>query len=104
MLSNLFMFNYFHFTKFENSQSRTFSTYKINPTKLESYSLVPYGSNLSSNVGYPKFNKLTSGQIFLPPHIKGAVIGLILSDAWISFSNAGSKNARLGFKQTFPAH
>jgi hypothetical protein len=75
-----------NFTNFENSQSRVFSTYKINPIKLESCSLVPYGSNLSSNVGIPKFNKLTSSQIYFPPHIKGVVVGLILSDAWISFS------------------
>lgn len=71
---------------------------------LNSNSLVIYGSNLSSNVGYPRFNKLTSSLIFLPPYIKGVVIGLLLSDGWIAFSSAGSKNARLGFKQSFPAN
>lgn len=69
-----------------------------------SNSLVVYGSNLSSNVGYPRYNKLISSQINLPPHLKGVVIGLILSDGWISFSSVESKNARLGFKQSFPLH
>jgi hypothetical protein len=36
----------------------------------------------------------------LPPHIRGILIGLLLSDAWLSFSNRAAKNAILGFEQS----
>lgn len=31
---------------------------------------------------------------------KGIIVGLLLSDGWLGFSNQRSKNARLGFKQS----
>jgi len=36
----------------------------------------------------------------LPTHIKGIMVGLLLSDAWARFESTKSKNALLGFKQS----
>jgi hypothetical protein len=36
----------------------------------------------------------------LPPYVKGILVGLILSDAWLQFASLTNKTpARLGFKQ-----
>jgi len=68
----------------------------------EGTELVVYGTNLASSVGLPQFNKMVMSMISLPPMIKGMVIGLLLGDAWVIFGNAKlSKNARLGFAQSF---
>ena len=37
----------------------------------------------------------------LPPYQFGAVVGLLLSDAWLTFGISKSKNARLGLKQSY---
>jgi len=62
--------------------------------------LVVWGEPLYSNVGHPKFTKLVSFIIQLPPFYKGVIIGLLLSDGWLNFSNKASLNARLGFQQS----
>ena len=36
----------------------------------------------------------------LPPYQRNVIIGLLLSDGWLTFSNYRSKNVRLGFKQS----
>jgi hypothetical protein len=36
----------------------------------------------------------------LPPNIESIIIGLLLSDGFLSFSSSSSKNARLGFEQS----
>jgi len=66
----------------------------------EGTDLVVWGSNLSTNVGYPRFSKLVSNIISLSPYVKGVIIGLILGDAWISYSTKHHKNAHLAFKQS----
>ena len=38
--------------------------------------------------------------IKLPTYKKNVIIGLLLSDAWLTFSSKTNKNARLGFKQS----
>jgi hypothetical protein len=35
----------------------------------------------------------------LTPYTRGIIVGLVLSDGYLNISN-GSKNARLGFKQS----
>jgi hypothetical protein len=68
--------------------------------------LVEWGTNLTSNVGLSKFSPLVASMICFPPYIKGIIVGLIVSDAWFSFSKS-SKKARLGFKQSlehFPSN
>lgn len=36
----------------------------------------------------------------LPINVHGVIVGLLLSDGWLTFSNSRSKNARLGLKQS----
>jgi hypothetical protein len=54
---------------------------------------------LPSTVGISRFTKIVFPMIYLTPHVMGAVVGLLLSDAWLTFSSPRSKNVRLGFKQ-----
>ena len=61
--------------------------------------LVVWGSYLSSTAGV-KFSRQQLSMVQLPPFIKEIMVGLTLSDAWLSFSNERSKNARLGFQQS----
>lgn len=62
-------------------------------------SLVPYGSNLSSAVGSPKFTLLERNLIRIPLEKLSVFVGIILSDANLQkfFDNG---DARLQFKQT----
>jgi len=39
--------------------------------------------------------------VALPPLQYSAVVGLLLSDGWLVFASNKSKNARLGFKQSY---
>ena len=60
--------------------------------------LVIYGTNLSSTIGYPRYNRQLRNQIQIPLHILDIFIGIILSDANISKSS--KIGARLQFKQS----
>lgn len=62
--------------------------------------LVIWGTNLGSNVGYPKFTKIVSNMIELPFLIKSFIYGILLSDATLNFASKTNKNARLGIKQS----
>ena len=63
-------------------------------------SVVPYGSNLGSTVGYSKFSNLERSLIKIPVDLRSVFIGIILSDAAIQKSNVGG-DARLQFKQKY---
>lgn len=39
--------------------------------------------------------------VALPPLQYSAVVGLLLSEGWLVFASNKSKNARLGFKQSY---
>jgi hypothetical protein len=60
--------------------------------------LVPYGTNLSSTVGYPRLTALERKSLTIPNNITPIFIGIILSDASLSISSYKG-NARLQFKQ-----
>lgn len=60
--------------------------------------LVVWGTNLGSTVGQGRLTKQIAAMIELPLYIQSIVLGLLLSDGWLSKAKA-SKNARLGFKQ-----
>lgn len=62
----------------------------------EKKALVVWGTNLTSTVGV-KFTLKQLAMVQLAPYQYSVIIGLILSDGWISQT---SKNARLGFKQS----
>lgn len=62
--------------------------------------IVVWGTNLLSMVGKGRITKQESSMIQLPPYQYSVVIGLLLSDGWLTYSNSRSKNARLGFLQS----
>lgn len=65
----------------------------------QSTSLVVWGTNLSSSVWRGRITKQESHMIKLPPYQMSVIIGLLLSDGWLSISSSTHKNARLGFAQ-----
>jgi len=74
------------------------SLYSYPMVYCEGAELVQFGSNLGSTVG-TVLTQFLRNIIQLPPDIYSVVIGLLLSDGWLSFSKR-SKNARLGFNQS----
>lgn len=67
--------------------------YKLNPwfvtgfidASLNKFSkLVVWGTNLSSSVGKGKFSFKVNNMIKLPQDEKSVIIGLLLSDGWLS--------------------
>lgn len=89
------------------SQSRRFSTtVKISRTaglKLfvtECRDLILWGTILQSSVGKGRFSKIENNMIKLPPYQYSILVGLILSDGWLTIGSSTSKNARFGFKQS----
>jgi hypothetical protein len=72
----------------------------ISATSLECRALVLWGTNLQSTVG-ARLTRTQSGFYEkLPIKIQGIIVGLLLSDGWMTFANSRSKNARLGFTQS----
>ncbi|RUP48315.1 hypothetical protein BC936DRAFT_144719 [Jimgerdemannia flammicorona] len=64
-------------------------------------SLVPFGSNPSSNVGKPMFSRLVASMVILTPFVFGVVIGLLLSDGYLQFLNSRTAvNVALGISQS----
>lgn len=63
-------------------------------------SLVVWGINLKSSVGNGRITNQENSMIKLPPYQKSVIIGLILSDGWLTFPSNRSNYARLGFKQS----
>jgi hypothetical protein len=61
--------------------------------------LVLWGTNLSSTTG-ERYTRSQLAMVQLPLHIRSIMVGLILSDAWITFDSTISKNALIGFKQS----
>jgi len=51
-------------------------------------------------VGVGRYTKLVSSMVKLSNYNKSIIIGLLLSDGWLTFASKTNKNARLGFKQT----
>lgn len=66
----------------------------------EELSIVPYGTNLSSTVGYLKFSHLERSLIQIPFSKRSIFIGILLSDASLQRVNKQG-DARLQFKQKY---
>jgi hypothetical protein len=66
----------------------------------ECRALMVWGTNLTSQVGTGRFTKQVSNMIKLPAYQKSVIIGLLLSDGWLTMATTTSKNARLGFGQS----
>jgi hypothetical protein len=58
-----------------------------NPNHSQSLSLVPWGNNLFSSVGIKNISKEERDMIKLPKFQYSVIIGLILSDASLGYSN-----------------
>jgi hypothetical protein len=72
-----------------------------NPDYSSSLALVPWGSNLASQVGTKLISKQERGMIRLPSFQYGVVIGLLLSDGWLQLqSKKRSINSHLSLKQS----
>ena len=69
----------------------TYSNNKLN--------LVPYGSYLSSSIGY-KFTSVERSLIQIPFNKRSIIVGILLSDAYLLRGNKGG-DARLQFKQMY---
>lgn len=61
--------------------------------------LVPYGSNLSSTLGYPRYKPFERKVVNIPYALMQIFIGIILSDA--SIQRQYKADARLLFKQGY---
>lgn len=73
------------------------SSYHL-PKKREEFSLVLYGSNLSSTVGSQRYTYIERALIKIPTSKLSVFVGIILSDATLQ---KGRGDARLQFKQTY---
>nr|QBM31598.1 hypothetical protein [Arthrobotrys musiformis] len=62
--------------------------------------LVVWGINLTSSVGNGRITKQESNMVKLPYYQKNVIIGLLLSDGWLTFGSKRSNYARLRFKQS----
>ncbi|RUS29252.1 homing endonuclease, partial [Jimgerdemannia flammicorona] len=87
-----------------SSQFAAASWLNVSVTTVRKYAQsVPFGSNLSSNVGKPRFGRLVVGMVVLTPFVLGVVIGLLLSDGHLQ-QRQPTWNARLGFVQAGVPH
>ncbi len=84
---------------FNNVQLTKSGHIKINSIKSNSTSLVIYGSNgsLGSTVGIQFTHKINS-MVYLPKHLEGIFIGILLGDGWLQKSSE-SRNTRFAIKQ-----
>ena len=92
--------NEFNIIKSENKGlNPNFVTGYVDGSKKRNKYLVVWGRNLTSTVE-DKLTSLKLAKLQLAPYQYSVFIGLLLSDGWLSFSNARSKNAILGFLQS----
>lgn len=99
--SNLYVNNSLHNKSPKDGLTvRSYST-KRQITVNTCTDLVIWGTLLGSTVNYGRFTKLVREMIVLPPYLESIVVGLLLSDGWLSLTRSNTvSNARLGFKQS----
>lgn len=66
----------------------------------DSRDLVLWGSNLGSMEGSGRLTKTERNMIKLAPFQYSVIVGVLLSDGWLTLSTEKSLNARLGLKQS----
>jgi len=82
------------------TKHRAFSSSSYKRKDSHNVSLVVWGKILPSQVGQGKISKQESNMIKLPSYQYSVVVGILLSDAWLTFSTIKSKNTRLWFEQS----
>lgn len=88
---------------FNNKFYRSIHTSRITSfviTNRDSNNLVVWGSKGVQGVYYGRITKTVSEMYQFNNYQYSVIIGLLLSDAWIIYASKGSKNPRLGFKQS----
>ena len=63
--------------------------------------LVVWGKNLPSGISTRKLTSQELKMFQLPLYQKSVIVGLLLSDGWLTYASANNKNARLGFEQSY---
>jgi len=89
-------FNYLKQILKQQERIRRYSTYTVKPKNTD---LVVWGSNLSSTVGTGRVTKVVKNMIVLPPYYKSVVVGILLSDGYLT-SAKPHENPHLAFKQS----
>lgn len=89
-------------SKFDGDKPNRLKVKNFNfPSLQTSTALTIWGVSMGSGLGGPRVLPEYLRSIYSLPHYHySVVIGLILSDAWISGDRSGGGNARLGFKQS----
>ncbi len=87
------------------SQKRNFSTsYVLQSKKKLNISsctdLVVWGKNLPSGVGWGRHTKQERNMIAIPAYQYSVIVGLLLSDGWLTIASATNVNPRLGLSQS----
>lgn len=72
-------------------------SYKSNNTCTD---IVVWGQNLHSDLSGRKLTQMELKMIEFPQYIRDIIVGLLLSDAWLSYASKKHKNPRLGFEQS----
>jgi LAGLIDADG DNA endonuclease family/Cytochrome c oxidase subunit III len=63
--------------------------------------LVVWVKNLWSGISTRKLTSQELKMFKLPLYQKSVIVGLLLSDGWLTYASANNKNARLGFEQSY---
>lgn len=74
------------------------SNWNYLPPNTSCSSLVIYGTNTVSTVGYPKITEIIRYTVGITPQIKNILIGILISDGWMQINKNG--NSRFAFKQS----
>lgn len=72
---------------------------KNNFINNECTDLVLYGHYLTGTMHYPRYNVIVQHIVSLPPYLYGVVVGIILSDGWITKKHVNGQ-VRLFLKQS----
>lgn len=78
-------------------QIRKKSSRKLTSTCTD---MVVWGVNLSSGFTTRKLSNIELNMFKFPHHIRSIIVGLLLSDGWLSYPSVNNKYPRLGFEQT----
>jgi hypothetical protein len=63
--------------------------------------IVLWGTNLNSSLGYGRLTKIVLEMYEIPSYHKSVIIGILLSDGWITYATPYVKSPRIGFNQSF---
>ena len=63
--------------------------------------LVVWGENLYSGFRALRLSSVELSMFKLPSYQRGVIVGLLLSDGWLSYASTKNKYPRLGFEQAF---